>query len=65
MWDFDLNIVCRYDSSSYGKIVMSWVVPAGAHTLLPEPVTKTPTNTMKIQYDLTVDFVYSFDMPSK
>ncbi len=62
-WDFDLNLVCRYWTSSYGYIGFSWVVPAGAHTLLPEPVTKTPTNTMKIQYDLTVDYVYPLDMP--
>lgn len=62
-WDFDLNIVFRYYSSSYGNIAFSWVIPAGAHTLLPEPITKTPTNTMKIQYDLTVDYVYPMDMP--
>lgn len=62
-WDFDLNVVCRYASSNYGFLGMSWVVPAGAHTLLPEPVTKTPTNTMKIQYDITVDYVYPLDMP--
>lgn len=62
-WDFDLNLVCRYTYANYGNIGFSWVVPAGAHTLLPEAVTKTPTNTMKIQYDITVDYVYPLDMP--
>lgn len=62
-WDFDLNLIYRYSSKDYGSITLSWVIPAGAHTLLPEPVTKTPTNTMKIQYDLTVDYVYPLDMP--
>lgn len=28
-----------------------------AHTLLAAPVTKTPTNTMKIQYDFIIDYV--------
>ncbi|WP_346877098.1 hypothetical protein [Clostridium sp. UBA5712] len=27
----------------------------GAQTLLAAPVTKTPTNTMKIQYDFIID----------
>ena len=34
----------------------SWILwePIAAMTLLPNPVTKTPTNTMKIQYDFNI-----------
>ena len=34
--------------------------PIAAMTLLPSPVTKTPTNTMKIQYDFNIQRVDPF-----
>ena len=39
-----------------------WIVwePMAAMTLLPSPVTKTPTNTMKIQYDFNIQRVDPF-----
>lgn len=54
-----------YSGSSTGNNYLrrGYFVPALSHTLLPEPITKTPTNTMKIQYDITVDRVGVFDMP--
>ncbi|KOF56259.1 hypothetical protein AGR56_05185 [Clostridium sp. DMHC 10] len=39
-------------------------IPVSAHTLLPKAITKTLTNTMKIQYDFTCDYVYPLDMPA-
>lgn len=50
-------------SSSYNYLMRGYFVPALSHTLLPEPITKTPTNTMKIQYDITVERVGVFAMP--
>lgn len=44
-------------------LLRGYFIPALSHTLLPEPITKTPTNTMKIQYDITVDRVPVFAMP--
>jgi len=40
----------------------SWILwePIAAMTLLPSPVTKTPTNTMKIQYDFNIQRVDPF-----
>ncbi len=40
----------------------SWYIwePVAAMTLLPSPVTKTPTNTMKIQYDFNIQRVDPF-----
>lgn len=62
-WDKVRQTLFAYSSSNYGSIAEYYIVPAAAHTLLPEPVTKTPTNTMKIQYDFTCDYVYPLDMP--
>jgi len=39
--------------SSWGHSWLIWQ-PVAAMTLLPSPVTKTPTNTMKIQYDFNI-----------
>lgn len=50
-------------SSSYNYLMRGYFVPALSHTLLPEAITKTPTNTMKIQYDITVERVGAFAMP--
>lgn len=33
------------------------LIPWSSHCKLPSPVTKTSTNTMKIQYDVTVDYI--------
>ncbi|UZQ49948.1 hypothetical protein [Clostridium kluyveri] len=63
-WDSDTSTIFTYTDSSYGQLKQQYVVPASAHTLLPEAVTKTPTNTMKIQYDFTCDYVYPLDMPA-
>ncbi|WP_333861442.1 hypothetical protein [Clostridium sp.] len=62
-WDSDTSTIFTYTDSSYGQLKQQYVVAAAAHTLLPEAVTKTPTNTMKIQYDFTCDYVYPLDMP--
>ncbi|MEQ8154506.1 MAG: hypothetical protein ABRQ25_06440 [Clostridiaceae bacterium] len=62
-WDNDKKVMYAMAGSSSGGLWIMWVVPTGAHTLLASPVTKTPTNTMKIQYDVTVDYVYPLDMP--
>ena len=62
-WDDDTQLFIRISASS-GSLYVSYLVPAFAHTLLASPVTKTSTNTMKIQYDLTVDYVYPLDMPT-
>lgn len=63
-WDFDTQTLFAYNDYSNGSIDEYYIVPASAHTLLPEPVTKTPVNTMKIQYDFTCDYVYPLDMPA-
>lgn len=63
-WDQARQTLYAYISLNYGSIAEYYVVPAAAHTLLPEPITKTPTNTMKIQYDFTCEYVYPLDMPS-
>ncbi|MBC2580062.1 hypothetical protein [Clostridium sp. DJ247] len=63
-WDFDTETLFAFDDYSYGKINEYYIVPASAHTMLPEAVTKTPINTMKIQYDFTCDYVNPLDMPS-
>jgi hypothetical protein len=62
-WDNDTSTIFTYTSNSYGELKHEYIIPAAAHTLLPEPVTKTPTNTMKIQYDFTCEYVYMLDMP--
>ncbi len=62
-WDDDTQIffvLCTNPTA----ITVSYLVPSFAHTLLASSVTKTSTNTMKIQYDLTVDYVYPLDMPA-
>lgn len=63
-WDFDTQTLFAFNDYSKGSITEDYIVPASAHTLLPEPVTKTPVNTMKIQYDFTCDYVYPLDMPA-
>ncbi|KOC31194.1 hypothetical protein [Clostridium botulinum] len=63
-WDFDTQTLFAFNDYSKGSIDEYYIVPASAHTLLPEPVTKTPVNTMKIQYDFTCDYVYPLDMPA-
>ncbi|WP_231247468.1 hypothetical protein [Clostridium botulinum] len=63
-WDFDTQTLFAYNDYGSGSINEYYIVPASAHTLLPEPVTKTPVNTMKIQYDFTCDYVYPLDMPA-
>ncbi|AJA48480.1 phage-like protein [Clostridium pasteurianum DSM 525 = ATCC 6013] len=62
-WDDDTQLFIRINTTT-GILYVSYLVPAFAHTLLASPVTKTSTNTMKIQYDLTVDYVYPLDMPA-
>ncbi|WP_446898850.1 hypothetical protein ACSVC9_02690 [Clostridium sp. LBM24168] len=63
VWDEDTSTMFTYSDRSYGELKQQYIVPASAHTLLPEAITKTPTNTMKIQYDFTCDYVYPLDMP--
>ena len=63
-WDAGTSTIYTYTSNSYGELKHEYIIPASAHTLLPEAVTKTPTNTMKIQYDFTCDYVYPLDMPA-
>jgi len=54
------SAVKRHKVNRSGSFINSWghdwVVwePIAAMTLLPSPVTKTPTNTMKIQYDFNI-----------
>jgi hypothetical protein len=60
-WDDDTQLLI---TNAAGNVAVCYLVPAFAHTLLASPVTKTSTNTMKIQYDLTVDYVYPLDMPA-
>lgn len=64
VWDKDTSNIFTFDGSGYGELKQQYIVPASAHTLLPEAITKTPTNTMKIQYDFTCDYVYPLDMPT-
>ncbi|QCH27784.1 hypothetical protein [Clostridium tyrobutyricum] len=61
-WDEDTSTLFTAGDSNYGELKQQYIVPASAHTLLPEAITKTPTNTMKIQYDFTCDYVYPLDM---
>lgn len=63
-WDDDRQAIFGYRDEHRDSIKEYKVIPASTHTLLPEPVTKTPTNTMKIQYDFTCDYVYPLDMPA-
>lgn len=63
-WDKDTQTLFVFDDYNNGSIDEYYIVPASAHTLLPEPVTKTPVNTMKIQYDFTCDYVNPLDMPA-
>lgn len=63
-WDNDTSTIFTYTSNYYGELKHEYIIPASAHTLLPEAITKTPTNTMKIQYDFTCDYVYPLDMPT-
>ncbi|SHH59487.1 hypothetical protein [Clostridium grantii] len=63
-WDNDRQTIFGYRDSSTDSINEYNVVPASAHTLLPETITKTPTNTMKIQYDFICDYVNPLDMPA-
>lgn len=63
-WDADTSTMFSGDYSTHGELKQEYIIPASAHTLLPEAVTKTPTNTMKIQYDFTCDYVYPLDMPA-
>lgn len=63
-WDNDRQTIFAYRDSSTDSINEYNVVPASAHTLLPESITKTPTNTMKIQYDFICDYVNPLDMPA-
>jgi hypothetical protein len=64
VWDEDTSTMFTYSDRSYGELKRQYIVPASAHTLLPEAITKTPTNTMKIQYDFTCDYVCPLDMPA-
>ena len=64
VWDKDISNVFTFDGSGYGELKQQYIIPASAHTLLPEAITKTPTNTMKIQYDFTCDYVNPLDMPA-
>lgn len=63
-WDKNTQTLFVFDDYNNGSIDEYYIVPASAHTLLPEPVTKTPVNTMKIQYDFTCDYVNPLDMPA-
>ena len=66
---------CRYSNKRYyinksyftnGYALSGWASswymwePVAAMTLLPSPITKTPTNTMKIQYDFNIQRVDPF-----
>ncbi|NFE94370.1 hypothetical protein [Clostridium botulinum] len=63
-WDKETQTLFVFDDYRKGSIDEYYIVPASAHTLLPESVTKTPVNTMKIQYDFTCDYVNPLDMPA-
>lgn len=63
--DTNGSAIKRYSipgASSINKWQYSWILwePIAAMTLLPSPVTKTPTNTMKIQYDFNIQKVDPF-----
>lgn len=49
------------NGSSYNNLndslYVGTLIPWSSHCKLPSPVTKTSTNTMKIQYDVTVDYI--------
>ena len=62
-WDNSTSTMFTYTSNSYGELKHEYIIPASAHTLLPETVTKVPTNTMKIQYDFTCEYVEALRMP--
>ena len=40
-----------------GSILVYTLLPWSSHCKLSSPVTKTSANTMKIQYDVTVDYI--------
>ncbi|WP_101541662.1 hypothetical protein [Clostridium ihumii] len=63
-WDKETQTLFAFNDFNRGSIDEYYIVPASAHTLLPEPVTKTPVNTMKIQYDFTCDYVNPLEMPA-
>ena len=63
-WDKDIQTLFAFNDRSYGSLNEYYIVPTSAHTLLPEAVTKTPVNTMKIQYNFTCDYVNPLDMPA-
>lgn len=63
-WDKDTQTLFLFDNHNTRSIDEYYIVPASAHTLLPEPITKTPVNTMKIQYDFICDYAYPLDMPA-
>jgi len=64
--DTNGSAIKKYRVSRSGNFIYQWghdwVVwePIAAMTLLPNPVTKTPTNTMKIQYDFNIQRVDPF-----
>lgn len=63
VYDADTQMV--FESDVYDNSINAfYIIPAGIHTLLASPLTKTATNTMKIQYDITIDYVYFLDMPA-
>lgn len=45
------------DSGWQESIYVYTLIPWGSHCKLSSPVTKTSANTMKIQYDITVDYI--------
>lgn len=46
------------DNGSWEKSIYVYtLIPWSSHCKLSSPVTKTSTNTMKIQYDITVDYI--------
>lgn len=58
------KIYCRgpyNQKDAYYSVYEGSKIPWFAHTLLPAPVTKTATNTMKIQYDFIVEERGYFD----
>lgn len=58
--DTNGSAIKKYRVSRNGNFINQWGhdwllwEPVAAMTLLPSPVTKTPTNTMKIQYDFNI-----------
>lgn len=57
--DIEKNEIYFMDYSA--NLFKACFIPWFAHTLLPAPVTKTATNTMKIQYDFVVEERGYFD----